>query len=63
MPLDACANAAWCPDTNGTCDAVQVAEWKAKLEATEKREAERREAEARTQKEEVGFLEGQGKEA
>lgn len=38
----------------------QVGDWKAKSEATEKREAERREAEARKHKEEVSFLEGQG---
>jgi len=35
----------------------QVAEWKLKSEATEKREGERREAEAKKHKEEVAYLE------
>ena len=40
---------------------VQVAEWKLKCEAIEKREAERREADAKKHKEEVAFLENHGK--
>jgi dynein light intermediate chain len=36
--------------------ARQVAEWKLKCEATEKRDAERREAEAKKHKEEVAYL-------
>lgn len=36
---------------------MQVAEWKLKCEAIEKREAERREADAKKHKEEVAFLE------
>ena len=39
---------------------LQVAEWKLKCEAIEKREAERREAEAKKHKEEVAFLENHG---
>ena len=39
---------------------VQVAEWKLKCEATEKREAERREADAKRHKEEIAFLENHG---
>lgn len=40
------------------CDqARQVAEWKLKCEVTEKRESERREAEAKKHKEEVAYLE------
>lgn len=39
---------------------VQVAEWKLKCEAIEKREAERREADAKKHKEEVAFLENHG---
>lgn len=39
---------------------VQVAEWKLKCEATEKREAERREADAKKHKEEIAFLENHG---
>jgi dynein light intermediate chain len=37
--------------------ARQVAEWRLKCEATEKREGERREAEAKKHKEEVAYLE------
>ena len=40
---------------------VKVAEWKLKCEAIEKREAERREADAKKHKEEVAFLENHGK--
>lgn len=40
---------------------VQVAEWKLKCEAIEKREAERREADAKKHKDEVAFLENHGK--
>ena len=39
---------------------TQVAEWKLKCEAIEKREAERREADAKKHKEEVAFLENHG---
>ena len=39
---------------------VQVAEWKLKCEAIEKREAERREADAKKHKDEVAFLENHG---
>lgn len=39
---------------------TQVAEWKLKCEAIEKREAERREADAKKHKEEVAFLESHG---
>lgn len=39
---------------------TQVAEWKLKYEAIEKREAERREADAKKHKEEVAFLENHG---
>ena len=38
----------------------QVAEWKLKCEAIEKREAERREVDAKKHKEEVAFLENHG---
>jgi dynein light intermediate chain len=42
-----------------TCAAgrTQVAEWKLKCEVIEKREAERRDAEAKKHKEEVAYLE------
>ncbi|KAA6424736.1 MAG: axonemal dynein light intermediate polypeptide 1 [Trebouxia sp. A1-2] len=40
----------------------QVAEWKLKCEAIEKREAERREADAKKHKEEVAFLENHAKQ-
>ena len=39
---------------------IQVAEWKLKCEAIEKREAERHEADAKKHKEEVAFLENHG---
>lgn len=39
---------------------TQVAEWKLKCEAIERREAERREADAKKHKEEVAFLESHG---
>ena len=41
---------------------MQVAEWKLKCEAIEKRESERREAEAKKHKEEVAYLENYGKQ-
>lgn len=41
--------------------ALQVAEWKLKCEAIEKRETERREVDAKKHKEEVAFLENHGK--
>jgi dynein light intermediate chain len=39
-----------------------VAEWRLKCEAIEKREAERREAEAKKHKEEVAYLENYAKQ-
>jgi dynein light intermediate chain len=46
-----------CPRCSGCILHAKVAEWKLKCEVIEKREAERRDAEAKKHKEEVAYLE------
>jgi hypothetical protein len=55
--LSLVSNAVLCPRCSGCILHAKVAEWKLKCEVIEKREAERRDAEAKKHKEEVAYLE------